>query len=73
MLYEVITNKLIKKQQSELETSQKRLYNIIDNAADPIISFDDDGHIFIFNPAAERLFGWNWHDIQGNFFTDLFV
>ncbi len=65
-------NKLIKKQQSELETSQKRLYNIIDNAADPIISFDDDGHIFIFNPAAERLFGWNWHDIQGNFFTDLF-
>ncbi|QEN03959.1 response regulator [Thiospirochaeta perfilievii] len=65
-------NKLIVKQQSELENSRERLHTVIDNAADPIISFNDDGHIFIFNPAAEKLFGWSREEINGSSFSSLF-
>jgi len=51
-------NKLIEKQQNELQCSSVRLENIVDQAADPIISFDQTGKIEIFNPAAQRFFGY---------------
>lgn len=65
-------NKLILKKQEELHTSQKRLHTIVDNAADPIISFNENGDIFIFNPAAEKLFGWKRSEIYGTSFSTLF-
>ena len=49
-------NKIIVKQQSELQCSSVRLENIVEQAADPIISFDQTGKIEIFNPAAQRFF-----------------
>ncbi|HNY21542.1 MAG TPA: PAS domain S-box protein, partial [Treponemataceae bacterium] len=52
-------NSLIKRQQSELECSSNRLESIVVLAADPIISFDQSGKILLFNPAAERFFGYS--------------
>ena len=65
-------NKLIIRQRSELETSKQRLHTIIDSAADAIVSFDNNGHIFIFNPAAEKLFGWHQKEVLGSPFSKLF-
>jgi len=51
-------NKIIVKQQKELQCSSVRLETIVEQAADPIISFDQFGKIEIFNPAAQRFFGY---------------
>lgn len=52
-------NALIRKQQSELQCSSKRLESIVGQAADPIIAFGESGRIEVFNPAAERFFGYS--------------
>ena len=46
-----------------LQRSQDKLEKIVDNAADPIVSFHDDGTIHVFNPAAESFFGYEKDDI----------
>jgi len=51
-------NKLIRRQQSDLESSSDRLDMIVEQAADPILSFTEDGSIHIFNPAACGFFGY---------------
>jgi PAS domain S-box-containing protein len=56
-------NKLIDKQNVLLQRSQEKLENIVDNAADPIVSFHDDGSIHVFNPAAESFFGYDKDNI----------
>ena len=38
---------------------------IVDNTADAIIAFGEDGIIATFNPAAERIFGHDSHTIAG--------
>jgi len=38
---------------------------IVDNTADAIISFGEDGVIATYNPAAERIFGYESYDIIG--------
>ncbi len=50
-------NILLAKRREEIQLNQDRLRKIIDSAADPILSFDNNGRIFIFNPAAELYFG----------------
>ncbi|MGL1893293.1 MAG: ATP-binding protein [Spirochaetaceae bacterium] len=65
-------NKLIDMQETELGISQERLHSVIDNAADPIVSFDEKGHIYIFNPAAELFFGWDREQIKGTSLIQLF-
>jgi PAS domain S-box-containing protein len=41
-----------------LAESEARLAAVVGNASDAIISVDTQGHIELFNPAAERIFGW---------------
>lgn len=65
-------NKLIEKQSKELKVSEDRLLSVIENAADPIISFDENGAIFMFNPAAENLFGWSKEEAMSRSFSSLF-
>ena len=47
-----------------LATSE-RLRSIIDSAVDSIIVIDQNGLIEAFNPAAERLFGYQHADVIG--------
>ena len=50
-------NTLILRQQDRLDLTRKRLEDIIDCAADPIISYDSDGKIRLANMAAQQAFG----------------
>jgi PAS domain S-box-containing protein len=43
---------------AELRRSEARKSAILESAEDAIVSIDEDGKIFEFNPAAERLFGY---------------
>jgi diguanylate cyclase (GGDEF)-like protein/PAS domain S-box-containing protein len=38
---------------------------IVDNTADAIVTFGDDGAIGTYNPAAERMFGYDPYEIVG--------
>jgi two-component system sensor histidine kinase/response regulator len=46
-----------RQQASELQESQRRIRAILDHAMDAIFTFDENGVIEVFNPAAERVFG----------------
>jgi PAS domain S-box-containing protein len=45
--------------------SEKKLRGIVSLAADAIISTDDSYRITLFNPAAERIFGYRAEDVLG--------
>ncbi|TAH54078.1 MAG: PAS domain-containing sensor histidine kinase [Treponema sp.] len=51
-------NTLIRRQQEELACSSSRLENIVEQAADPILSFNSSGKILVCNPAARQFFGY---------------
>lgn len=65
-------NQLIDKQNLMLKRSEEKLEKIVDNAGDPIISFHDDGSIYVFNPAAESFFGYNNRETDDLNMVDLF-
>jgi len=50
-------NALISKQEGQLEISRKRLEDVVELAADPILAFDSEGRLKVFNSAAESVFG----------------
>ncbi|MGC3872853.1 putative bifunctional diguanylate cyclase/phosphodiesterase [Halomonas sp. GXIMD04776] len=49
---------LLEQENSRILTAQQRLQTILDNAAEGIVTFDDQGTIQTFNKAAESLFGY---------------
>ncbi len=60
-----LINSLILRQRDQLEISRRRLEGIVDSAADPIIAVEAGGKVRIFNPAAERAFGYPSDRILG--------
>lgn len=58
-------NALIAKQQGRLVDAERRLKEIVNAAADPILAADARGRILLCNPAAERLFGASASAIVG--------
>ncbi|MBN2655573.1 MAG: response regulator [Spirochaetales bacterium] len=64
-------NKLIDKQNALLKSSEEKLEKIVEHAADPIISFHENGDIHVFNPAAEEFFGYSEDEIGGVNMMDL--
>ena len=59
-------------QQAQLmKLSQERFAGILNAADDAIISIDQDLKILLFNPAAERIFGWKAAEVIGRPFITL--
>jgi len=54
-----------KRIEAALRNSEARIRAIVETAADGIISFDRQGRIDSFNPAAEQLFGYPAADMIG--------
>jgi PAS domain S-box-containing protein len=54
-----------KRVEGALAENQARLAGIIDSATDAIVSVDEQMRITLFNPAAQRIFGYDAQEIQG--------
>jgi diguanylate cyclase (GGDEF)-like protein/PAS domain S-box-containing protein len=57
----------------QVHNRQERLQAVLDNTAEGIITFDDNGRIETWNHAAERLFGWGEDEILGSSIARLIV
>lgn len=49
----------------ELQESERRVHAVLDHAMDGIFTFDANGTIENFNPAAERIFGFTADEVLG--------
>ncbi|HYE48993.1 MAG TPA: PAS domain S-box protein [Azospirillaceae bacterium] len=56
-----------------LRQSEERARTIVDTALDAIVGIDQDGRITLFNPAAERAFGWTRSEVLGRPVADTIV
>jgi PAS domain S-box-containing protein len=63
----VVSTDITERKQAQvmLEKSEMRLAGIVKSAMDAIISIDEDQRITLFNPAAEKLFGWPATEVVG--------
>jgi PAS domain S-box-containing protein len=52
--------------------SRRRMEAIVQSAMDAIITFDEELHIVLFNPAAEKIFGFSSDEILGEQISFLF-
>lgn len=52
-------------QQQAIVAGSLRLQLLLDNAGDAVLVTDEHGNICLFNPAAERLFGWSTYEALG--------
>ncbi len=51
-----------KRAEEKIKESENRLDAVVNTAVDTIIVIDEDGIIQLFNPAAERLFGYSMNE-----------
>ena len=51
--------------ETELRKTKEFLEKLIDSAVDAIIAADVEGNVILFNPGAERLFGWRVDEVIG--------
>jgi len=55
----------------ERERAESQLRSLISTTQDAVITIDREGRILLFNPAAERIFGYTRGDVQGQFVQTL--
>jgi len=62
-----VTEDVTEKRATEaaLRASERRYAGLVDNAPDPILTFDRHGRVRSANPATARLFGWSASDLLG--------
>lgn len=53
------------KTETALDASEKLLAEILDNAAEAIISIDESQHITMFNQGAEQIYGYSASEVVG--------
>lgn len=63
LFWQMVTN--LKQIKVELEKSQNQLQSIIHNVMDGIITINESGEIYGFNPAAEDIFGYSQQEAIG--------
>lgn len=49
----------------QLQNSENRVQAVLDNVEEGIITLNDIGTIELFNPGAERMFGYRSHEVLG--------
>ncbi len=71
----LLEQQIAERQQSEeaLSESQSRFASIVNAAMDAIISMDHEGRVIEFNPAAQRIFGYEREAALGRYLADLIV
>jgi PAS domain S-box-containing protein len=57
----------------DLRESEERMRAILESALDAVITLDCDGRIVAFNPAAEKIFGFNRDETIGERLVDLII
>ena len=62
-----LRNEIAERARAELalRDRESRLRSIVEGAVDGIILIDEQGTIEAFNPAAERIFGYSFHEVDG--------
>lgn len=55
-----------KRAEVEINKGAQRVRDVIDTAVDGMILIDQDGLVQVFNPACERLFGYDVSDVLGH-------
>lgn len=65
MFKEICMPDRMNKLNEDPHTNHERFAGIIMSAMDAVISVDSDQHIQLFNPAAERMFGWSNAEVVG--------
>ncbi|WP_028103622.1 sensor histidine kinase [Pseudoduganella violaceinigra] len=58
---------------SQLREAMQRIAAIIDSAQEAFVAIDPDGHVTDWNPAAERMFGWQRDEVLGKSYIALLV
>jgi PAS domain S-box-containing protein len=56
---------LVRKRTEEAEESSRFLSNVLNQAAEAIITIDEKGAILSFNQTAEEIFGYSFEEIEG--------
>jgi len=54
-----------KRAEEELRQAEERMRSVVDHVVDGIITIDAHGIIASFNPAAEKLFGYQRSEVIG--------
>ncbi|MFQ5443714.1 MAG: PAS domain S-box protein, partial [Nitrospinales bacterium] len=55
-----------KKHMEKLQDQEAHIESILENMLDGIISMDEEGRVLSFNPAAERILGYEASEVIGN-------
>ncbi|MCP4592296.1 MAG: PAS domain S-box protein, partial [bacterium] len=65
--YQSVGRDITERRQVEiaLRKSEERFRTLVDAGKDAVIAIDREGLITIFNPAAERMFGWRRAEVAG--------
>lgn len=61
----VISERKARETLAQLQNSENRVQAVLDNVEEGIITLTDVGTIELFNPGAERMFGYRSHEMMG--------
>lgn len=48
-----------------IESREQRLRTVVESSTDALVTMDADGRILAWNPVAQRMFGWEAHEVIG--------